>query len=424
MSKLLIKNGRVMDPETGRDSVMDVLVEGTRITRIGKIDDSEVDEIYDAAGKLVVPGIIDLHAHLRDMEQSDKETISTGTEAALKGGITTVFAMPNTRPPLDRVENIQKYKDIISEDARITVNIAGAITRGLNGRGLADISSYSDLDIRFITDDGFDVNNEYLLEMAYREANANSIILMTHPEVNNISPDGVINEGRISNKLSVPGQSNQKEFKAVERAIKIADKTDGRAHITHISAKESVDLIRKAKADNQRITCDVTPHHITFTEDIVPEKLAKAKVNPPLRTEDDRQALINGIKDGTIDAIVTDHAPHSVADKQKDLMEAPFGFSGFEILVPAVITELYFKAGMDLLTVIRLMTLNPARIANIGKGRMQELYPSDIAIIDLETERPVDASLFVSKGKNTPFDGMKLKGWIEATIYKGKVYKP
>jgi dihydroorotase len=422
MSKILLKNGRIIDPETKRDETADILIENDKIAKIGHIEAEDGMNVNDMTGKLIIPGLIDMHVHLRDMEQSDEETIETGTKAARKGGVTTVFCMPNTVPELDSVEAINKYLELI-KNARVNVHIVGAITNKLKGDRLAEIDAYPDFGIKFITDDGVDVDNEELLEEAYHKAKGLGLIVMTHSEIHDIAPDGVVNKGKISEQLNVPGQPNEKEWKAVERGIRIAVKAGARAHFTHLSTKESVDMIRKAKMESDLITADVTPHHFSLTEDEILKSGSQAKVNPPLRTEEDRMAVIDGLKDGTLDCIVTDHAPHTDNDKTDDLITSAFGFSELEISLPASITELHFNQGMDLMDVISLMTIKPAKLANLPVGRLQEGFPADITIVDLETEKAVDSSQFVSKGKNTPFNGKTLKGWPVMTITKGMIFK-
>ncbi len=422
MSKILIKNGRILDPESQRDEVADILVEDDKIAQIGHIEAGDNMHTIDATGKLVTPGIIDLHVHLRDMDQAYKETIVSGTKAARKGGVTTVFTMPNTQPALDCREAIERYQELI-KDARVETHIVGAITKGLSSSELSDIDEYKDLGITMISDDGFDIDDEALLESAYEKAKENDLILVTHPEVKEIGKGGVINEGKVSKELGVPGQPNEKEWKAVERGIKLALKTGARAHMTHISTKESVDLVRQAKKESNLITCDVTPHHFSLTEDEVLRVGSLAKVNPPLRTEEDRLALIEAIKDGTIDCIVTDHAPHAEAEKTDDLMTSAFGISQIETSVACTLTELHFKQGMNLMIVIGLMTTKPSKLVNLRQGRLKEGYPADITIIDLEKEVKFDRMSMVSMGKNSPYHGKKLKGWPIITLTKGNVFK-
>lgn len=410
-----------MDPESKRDEVTDILVVDQDIAKIGSIESDNEMNVVDASGLLVIPGIIDLHVHLRDFEQAAKETIESGTKAARKGGVTTVFTMPNTKPVLCTKEAILKYRELF-KNARIHVEIIGAITKDEAGRELADIDDYPALGIKFISDDGFDVNDEALLEEAYKKAKEHDLILVTHPEMNSIGIGGVLNEGEVSRKLGLPGQPNEKEWKAVERGIRLALKTGARAHFTHISTKESVELVRQAKKESEFITCDATPHHFSLTETEALRVGTLAKVNPPLRTEEDRQALIAAIKDGTVSFIITDHAPHTETDKGDDFMKAAFGISQIETSLAASITELHFKQGIPLMRVIELMTLAPSRFVNLRVGRLKEGYPADITLVDLNTEKVVDRMAFVSKGKNTPFHGKVLKGWPVKTLVQGSIY--
>lgn len=422
MTKLLIKNGRVMDPASGMDEAADVFVKDGKIVEIGRFDAVEKDvEIIDAAGRLVIPGVIDLHVHLRDMGQSAKETIATGTAAAAIGGVTTVMAMPNTVPRLDHSRTIKRYQELIVRDAKCHVMIAGAITENCEGKRLAAIDDYPALGIRFITDDGFDVDDEELLEEAFKKAAAIGITVMVHPEVMSLARDGVVNEGKVSRKLKVHGQPNEKEWRAVERAIRLAAKTGARLHLTHLTTKESVELVRQAKQKTDKITCDATPHHLMLTEEAVLKLGSETKVNPPLRTEEDRQALIEAVKDGTIDCLITDHAPHE--EKDPDLQKAAFGFSGLETFVSAALEELYYRQGVDLINVINMLTAKPASIADMPCGRIEPGAPADLTIIDLNLEKTVDPRAFVSKGKNSPFNGMKLRGWPVITIVSGQIFR-
>ncbi len=421
MAQLLIQNGRVIDPASGRDEITTVLIEDDRIAGVGDVRPSPSAKVANATGKWVIPGVIDLHVHLRDFDQATKETIETGTLAALRGGVTTVFCMPNTKPALDSEENIRRYQTLIAQKSAVETHVVGAITQGLKGQKLAELDQYPDLGIRIATDDGFDVNDEALLEQAYAKAKANELVLMTHPEMNSIAPNGVVNEGKISQKLGVPGQPNEKEWKAVERGIRLALKTGARAHFTHLSCAESVELVRQAKRKTDQITCDTTPHHLCLTEELVLTLGGMAKVNPPLRTEADRQALIEGVRDGTIDCVVTDHAPHSMEEKEKDVVHAAFGFTGLETLVPAILQELHFNQKIGLMRIVELLTSGPAKISKLERGRIQAGSPANLTLIDPNLQKTVRRGNLVSKGKNTPFEGMKLRGWPVATIYKGTI---
>ena len=421
MTRILIKSGRVIDPESNLDEITDILIEDQDIKQIGEIEATDDMKVVDATGLLVMPGLIDIHVHLRDMEQADKETIETGTKAARKGGVTTVFAMPNTKPQLCAAKYIQQYQELI-KNARVETHIVGAITKHLEGKELADIDEYPSLGIRAISDDGYDVEDESILKAAYIKAKENDLLLITHPEMHSIAPDGVMNEGEISQKLGVPGQPHEKEWKAVERGIKIALELGTRAHFTHVSTKQSVELVREAKKQSDLITVDTTPHHLTLTDKRVEEIGSLAKVNPPLRTEEDRQALIEGLKDGTIDLIATDHAPHRAEDKTDDLKASAFGFSQIETSLASMITELHFKQGLLLMEVVKLMTLAPSKLMALRQGRIKEGYPADLVLVDLETEKTVNVDEFESKGKNSPYIGMKFKGWPVKTIVRGAIY--
>jgi len=418
--KLLIQNGRLIDADSQRDEITNILIEDDTIKSIGDIPVTPEMEIIDATGLVVMPGLIDIHVHLRDMDQADKETVETGTLAALKGGVTTLFAMPNTSPTLDSVKNIQSYQELM-KNTHVETHLIGSITQNLAGEALADIDRYPELGIRAISDDGHDVDNEVLLTEAYQKARENNLLLITHPEMHQMAPDGVINQGKVSEQLGVPGQPNEKEWKAVERGIKIALERGIRAHFTHITTKESVELIRDVKRRTRLISCDVTPHHLILTEDRVLEVGSFGKVNPPLRTEADRQALIEGLKDGTIDLIATDHAPHREQDKSEDLLSSAFGFSQIETSLASMITELHFNQGIPLLKLVEWMSLNPARMMNLPQGRLKVGHPADMVLVNLEAEKKVDRLSFASKGKNSPYHDMSFKGWPVKTIFRGRI---
>ncbi|QQR84263.1 dihydroorotase [Candidatus Peregrinibacteria bacterium] len=422
MKQLLIKNGHVVDPAMDRDEVTDVLIVNDRIEAVGPLEPTDSMEVFDASGLLVMPGAIDLHVHLRDLDQSYKETIKTGTQAALQGGITTVFAMPNTVPTLDSRSTIERYKSLIQTDAVVETYIIGSITQGLEGKTLADLDVYPDLGIHFISDDGHDVNDPAILEFAFQKAKQLGLTFIVHPEMSSIGIGGVMNEGEVSRSLDVPGQPNTKEWKAVERAIALALQYGVRTHLTHISTKESVDLVRAAKQKSNLITCDVTPHHITLTEEFVRTLGGRAKVNPPLRTEEDRQALLAAIADGTVDLIATDHAPHTEQEKSETIEYAAFGFTGLELLLPVAFTTLYHQNHLPLLRVVQLLSYNPAQLSQLDRGTLKPGALANLTLVDLKGQRIVDPETFQSKGKNTPFAGMTLKGWPTHVIFQGKLH--
>lgn len=419
MATLLLKNGRLLDPLTRLDETGDILIENGVIAAVGRVKNGAGATILDMGGKLVMPGIVDLHVHLRDMEQNAKETVDSGTRAAIAGGVTTVLAMGNTVPRLDSVETIRRYQAIIAKDAKNHVMTVGAITEGLRGQKIAPLESYPALGIRFISDDGFDIDDEALFREACTRAALLDLTVIIHPEVMGLAPDGVINEGAVSRRLGVPGQPNEKEWKAVERAIRFSAETGARVHLTHVSTRESVQLVREAKQNGLSVTCDTTPHHLILTDEAAADLGSLAKVNPPLRTPADREALAEGLEDGTVDFIVTDHAPHE--EKDSDLSKAAFGFSEIEISLPLILTELHFGRGMNLLDALRLMTAAPADFAGLPCGRLKPGAPADLAVIDLTLKKPVDRHAFVSKGHNTPFHGKTLQGWPVMTVVDGKV---
>ncbi len=422
MSQKLIKNGRVIDPASNTDTITDILIEGKKIKSVGKIEATDEMQVIDASGMIVAPGLIDIHVHLRDLSQSDKETIETGTKAALKGGVTTLFAMPNTNPTLDSVETIQTYQDKIEKEAAVNVHIIGSITKGLKSESLAQIDEYKNLGINCISDDGHDVENRPLLEEAYQKAKDHDLLLITHPEMHSIAPKGVMNEGKVSQQLGLIGQPHEKEYLAVKRGIEIALELGVRAHFTHVSTKQSVELVREAKKQSKLITVDTTPHHITLTDKRILEVGSLGKVNPPLRTEEDRLALIEGIKDGTIDLIATDHAPFRNEDKTDDISTSAFGFSQIETSLATIIETLHYQQGMDLKTVIGLMTSQPAKLMGLEEGYIAEGKSANLVIFDLNEERKVKAENLISKGKNTPYEGMELRGWPVKTIFNGVVH--
>lgn len=421
MGKLIIKNGHLVDQANDLNGVFDLSIENGKISEIGQIEVSEDDDVYDASGLYIAPGLIDIHVHLRDLNQSEKETIETGTKAALKGGVTTIYAMPNTSPTLDSVEQIKDYQERIRQNASVNVHVIGSITTGLKGESLAEIDEYRKLGVYCISDDGHDVENPELLTKAYEKAKANNLLLITHPEMHSIAPKGAMNEGEVSKKLGLIGQPHEKEYLAVKRGIEIALELGVRAHFTHVSTRQSVELVREVKKKTNLITVDTTPHHITLTDQRLLEVGSFGKVNPPLRTEEDRRALIEGIKDGTIDLIATDHAPHRKEDKTEDISTSAFGFSQIETSLATILETLHHQEGMPVADVLKLMTTEPSKLMELEEGFIAKGKPANLVIFDLNKKQAVKAEELISRGKNTPYEGMEFRGWPVKTVFEGRL---
>ena len=419
--KLIIKNGHVIDPANKIDGVMDVLVEDGKISKVAGTIDAKAETVIDAAGKIVMPGIVDMHVHLREPGREDKETIFSGTKAAAKGGVTSVLAMPNTLPSLDSTEIINTLKDIIKKTANVDVFICGAITVGRAGKDVTDISALKKEGILAISDDGASVDSDELMLKALKEAKKEKLIVICHSEDKSLSGQGVVNLGFTSTRLGLKGISKESEYKRVDRDIKLAEATGAAIHIAHVSCAESVESIRKAKKSGVRVTAETAPHYFSLSEEDLLGYNTNMKINPPLRTKDDILAVIEGLKDGTIDAIASDHAPHTESEKEIEFEHAEFGSVGLETELAVSVTELI---GKNLLTwgeLVEKISLNPAKILGVDKGTLCLGKDADVIIVSPEKEWIVRKEDLVSKSKNSAFIGKKLKGVIEYTISKGKV---
>lgn len=422
--KLLIKNGRVIDPANNIDETLDILVEGSRIARIEKNIKNGAKNVIDAANKIVLPGLVDMHVHLREPGREDKETVLTGTQAALKGGVTCVLAMPNTHPAIDSIENIRLLKNIIKDTAQAQVYIAGAITKGRQGRELSDIPSLKREGAAAFTDDGAPVESEELLLDALKQAKANNGLIVCHCEDKTLSGKGVMNLGLTSTRLGLKGIPRESEYKRVERDIELARRIDSPIHIAHISCKESVEIIAAAKKKGIKVTCDTAPHYFSLDEEALLGYDANMKMNPPLRTKADVSAIRQGLKDGTVDAIASDHAPHTINEKEIEFDRAEFGVIGLETELAAGVTELVDAGILDWMELVKKMSLNPARILGINKGTLSVGAGADITVVAPEAEWAVTKNGLVSKSKNSCFLGGKLKGRVEYTIYNGNIAYP
>lgn len=418
---MLIKNGRVLDPASGKDGIYDILVEDNIITDVNKNIESDTEDVIDVSGCFVMPGLIDLHVHFREPGFEYKETIKTGAQAAAKGGVTTVFAMPNTNPVVDSVEMIGKVNDIINRDAVVNVHQVAAVTLKQAGETATDIDALAKAGVIAISEDGKSVMNSNVYRQAMKLAARNNITVMAHCEDKNLVNGGSLNESEKSRKLGVKGITNAVEDIITARDILLAKETGCRLHLCHCSTKDSVRMIREAKAEGIDVTGEVCPHHFTLCDDDIPGNDANYKMNPPLRSSDDVKALIEGLKDGTMDVISTDHAPHSADEKKRPIEKAPFGITGLETSLSLTYTELVEKGILTPMQMVEKMSYNPARITGIDRGTLLPGSVADITIMDPAQEYVIDSTTFASKGKNTPFDGRKVKGRVIYTIVNGKI---
>jgi dihydroorotase len=419
--KLLIKNARVMDFKTKLDDNLDLIIENNKIAKMGKNIKAQDAKIIDASGKVLMPGFVDMHVHLRQPGYEYKETIASGAKAAAKGGFTTVCCMPNTDPVIDNQGVVEFVLSEAKKTACINVLPIGAITKALKGQELAEIADMQNAGIVGISDDGNGVMNADLMRRALEYASMLDILVIAHSEDDDLSSDGVMNEGYISTTLGLKGIPSMAEAAMIARDIEIARFTDTKLHIAHISAKQSVELVRRAKKDGLKITCECTPHHFSLTDDAVIGYNTNTKVNPPLRTADDLKAVKRGLKDGTIDCIATDHAPHAQSEKDVEYDRAPFGIIGLETALGLCISELVEADVLDLMQVCQKMAYGPAQILNINKGYLAQGEIADIVLFDPEKEYTVTEDYFVSKSSNSPFIGRKLKGAVVMTVCGGKI---
>lgn len=419
--KILLKNGRVIDPANNLDDSCDVLVENSRIAKVGKGLKNGADQTIDCGGKLVLPGLVDMHVHLREPGREDKETIASGTAAAVKGGITTVLAMPNTQPAIDSPDTVQMLRDLIRDTAVCRVLLSGAITRNRAGQQLTNIARLKREGIVAVTDDGSSVDSEELMLKALRKAKEAHVLPICHSEDKALSAGGAMNLSAISTRLGLRGIPRESEYRRVERDIKLAEKARCAVHIAHVSCAESVEIIARAKKRSARVSCETAPHYFSLTEEAVLDYDANKKMNPPLRTQADVDAIRQGLAKGTIDCIASDHAPHTIADKEIEFDRAEFGVTGLETELAVAITELIDTNIISWPELVRRMSLNPARILGLGAGTLSAGASADITVVDPGQEWVVDKQGFVSKSRNSCFLGRKLRGLVAATLCAGKI---
>lgn len=420
---LLIRGGHVIDPANNIDKIADVLIVDGKIAAVAENITFSAHFDYDATGKIVTPGLIDMHVHFREPGQEAKEDFGSGSRAAVAGGYTTVATMPNTSPVVDNAALVRSMLARAEEEGLINLKIIGALTKNQKGAELAELRDMIDAGVVAFSDDGHFDDNAKIFLNALDYLNGTDKIIICHEEETSLVEGGVMNEGKRSAILGLKGRPTVAEDIAVARDALLAEYTGGRVHIAHISSARSVEIVRDAKKRGVKITAEVTPQHLTMTDELVNPADTSTKINPPLRTQKDCDACLEGLKDGTIDMIVTDHSPHTPEEKDREYIFAPSGFPGLETALGVLMTDLVYKNKIDLPTLISKMTCEPARVFGLDAGTLSTGVFADLTIIDPEFEWTVDAEKFYTRGSHSPFVGRKLKGRAVATIVHGNLMK-
>src|SRR5688572_15526306 len=419
---LLLRGGRVIDPSQRHDAVADVLLRDGRVDHIGRdIGEPGDTRIIDAGGLIVCPGFIDLHVHLREPGQEHKETIATGVRAAVSGGFTAVCTMPNTDPPIDDPASVGYVRASGIRAGLARVYPAAAVSVGQKGERLTEIGEMIEAGAVAITDDGRPVATAGLMRLALEYARTFGIAVASHCEDMSLSHGGAMNESVVSTRLGLRGIPNAAEDVCIARDLLLAELTGGRLHVQHVSTRGGVAMIRAAKERGVSVTAEATPHHFTLTDDVIEAYRTDAKVNPPLRRAEDRDAVLAGVADGTLDVIATDHAPHHYDEKEQAFEDAPFGLVGLETALGLVLTQLVHAGVIDLPTLVLRMSTAPARAFNLPGGSLLDGALADVTVFDPSWEWTVQPTAFVSKSRNTPFAGRRLRGRAVYTIVHGRI---
>lgn len=420
MSIICIKGGHVIDPATGRDGPEDIWMEnGILIDKPGE-NLSQKAEIYDASGKIVCPGLVDIHVHFREPGQTHKETIQSGSWAAAAGGFTSVVCMPNTSPPCDNAGTIRYILDAIERSSVVRTYATGCLTVGMEGEKLAPIGSLKKAGVVAITDDGLCVQDNQIMRRVVEYAQMFQLPVLDHCQDKALTEGSVMNEGKVSLRLGLRGWPKAAEDIIVHRNVILSSYTGAHIHMQHISSEASVDIIRRAKSRGVKVTAEATPHHIALTDESLSTYNTNFKMNPPLRTEKDRLAIIEGLADGTLDCIGTDHAPHTDYEKDVEFDYAPFGIVGLETCLPVCLQILYRENGFSLSKVIDLLTRRPAQLLSLPGGTLQSGNPADVTVFDPDCEWTFRRDRTFSRSFNSPWLGKTLKGKVNATFVRGQ----
>lgn len=419
---MLLKNGHLVDPSQAIDGVTDIRIDNGVISEVGPdLPENKDEEIFDLAGCYVVPGLIDTHVHLRDPGQEESESLETGTKAAIAGGFTSVVAMPNTNPVVDNVPIVRYIAEKSKRLGYADVLQTASITKGENGEEITEIGFLKDAGVIAFTEDGKTVENSGILRKAMTYSKPFDVLFMSHCEDKNLKGAGVMNAGALATEMGLPGIAREVEDIIIQRDIMLAKMTGVRLHISHLSTSTGLELVREAQAKGLPVTCEVTPHHLFLTEDAVRGYNTSAKVAPPLRTAEDNEALIEGLKDGTITCIGTDHAPHSVDKKDVEFERAANGISSIEVAFPLIWTKLVETGRFALSEIVSIMSCKPAELLRIDRGSLSVGKVADVMIFDPHVEKVVDPQSFYSKGKNCPYAGEKLSGWPKMVLREGRI---